>query len=155
MMIPMSIDFAAQIAGWTYENEYSIYSFHQDDDTVKELMNGEYYACLDQFDNLSGYFCFGTSAQIPTIEKGVYTPEMLDMGLGMKPALCGKGYGYSFVKSGLDFAQSNFHIKQIRLTVAAFNTRAIRIYEKLGFTLSSSVIHSKTQSIFQVLEYMY
>jgi len=89
MMIPMSIDFAAQIAGWTYENEYSIYSFHQDDDTVKELMNGEYYACLDQFDNLSGYFCFGTSAQIPTIEKGVYTPEMLDMGLGMKPALCG------------------------------------------------------------------
>lgn len=60
----------------------------------------------------------------------------------------------SFVKSGLDFAQSNFHVKQIRLSVAAFNIRAIGIYEKIGFKLSSSVTYSKTQNIFQVMEYM-
>lgn len=58
----MSIYCATQISGWTYENEYSIYSFHQDEDTVKELMNGEYYAYLDQYNDLSGYFCFGKSA---------------------------------------------------------------------------------------------
>lgn len=126
MITPMSIDYAIQITGWTYENEYSIYNFHQNDDTVRELMNGEYYVCLDQYNDLSGYFCFGKSAQIPAIEKEVYNPRILDIGLGMKPILCGKGYGYSFVKSGLNFAQENFNSKQIRLTVAEFNTRAIQ-----------------------------
>ncbi|WP_442871699.1 GNAT family N-acetyltransferase [Anaerocolumna sp. MB42-C2] len=80
---------------------------------------------------------------------------MLDIGLGMKPILCGKGYGYSFVKSGLDFAQGNFNIKQIRLTVAAFNTRAIRIYEKIGFQPFLIVTHRKTQKSFQVMTYTY
>ncbi|WMJ88651.1 hypothetical protein [Anaerocolumna sp. MB42-C2] len=70
MIIPMSIVYASQISEWIYENEYSIYTFHQNDDTVKELMKGEYYACLDRYNDLLGYFCFGKSAQIPTIEKG-------------------------------------------------------------------------------------
>ena len=84
-----------------------------------------------------------------------YVPEILDIGLGMKPSKCGKGYGYSFVKSRLDFAQSNFHVKQIRLTVVAFNTRAIRIYEKIGFQHSSTVTHSKTQKKFEIMTYTY
>jgi [ribosomal protein S18]-alanine N-acetyltransferase len=155
MIIPMSIHYAIQISEWTYENGYSIYSFHQNDDTVNELMNGEYYVCLDRYNDLSGYFCFGKSAQIPTIEKNVYELEMLDIGLGMKPILCGRGYGYSFVKSGLDFAKGDFNVKQIRLTVAAFNTRAIRIYEKIGFQLFSNVTHLKTQENFRVMTYTY
>lgn len=80
---------------------------------------------------------------------------MLDMGLGMKPILCGKGYGYAFAKSGLDFAKGNFNIKQIRLTVAIFNTRAIRFYEKIGFQPSASIAHCKTQRKFQVMTYAY
>jgi len=155
MIILMSIDYANQISEWIYENEYSIYSFHQTDDTIKELMNGEYYAYIDRYNDLTGYFCFGKSAQIPTIEEGVYDSQMLDIGLGMKPILCGKGYGCSFVKSGLDFAQGNFDIKRIRLTVATFNTRAIRIYEKIGFQPFSSVTHRKTQKKFQIMTYKY
>jgi ribosomal-protein-alanine N-acetyltransferase len=145
MIKPMSINYATQISGWIYQNG----------NTVKELMNGEYYAYLDLYNNLSGYFCFGESAQIPTIEKEVYNPDLLDIGLGMKPILCGKGYGYSFVKSGLDFAKNNFYIKQIRLTVAVFNIRAIRIYEKIGFQLLLIVTHSKMQKRFQVMTYTY
>ena len=155
MIIPMSMDYATHISGWIYENEYSIYSFYQNDDAINELMNGEYYACLDQYNYLLGYFCFGKSAQIPTIRKEFYDPEMLDIGLGMKPILCGKGYGCSFVQNGLDFAQCNFNIKQIKLTVAAFNTRAIRTYEKIGFQHSSNIIHRNTQQVFKVMIYTY
>ena len=155
MIVPMTLGYAMQISAWTYENEYSIYSFTQNADTVNELMNGEYYAYLDQDNNLSGYFCFGKTARIPAIEEDAYYSEILDIGLGRKPVLCGKGYGYFFVKAGLEFAQSNFNVRQIRLTVAEFNTRAIHVYEKIGFQYLSSVKHRKTQRKFQIMTYEY
>lgn len=155
MIIPISTNYATQISQWTYENEYTIYSFQHNEDTMKELMNGEFYVSLDQYNELTGYFCFGKSAQIPTIEKEVYNPQILDIGLGMNPSLCGKGYGYVFVKSGLNFAQEKFGNKQIRLTVAAFNTRAIYLYEKLGFQHSFNVTHYNSKKVFQVMTYTY
>jgi len=141
---------AAQIAGWTYKNEYAVYSFTQTGDTLDELMNGEYYARLEQGE-LIGYFCFGQSARIPTVEKDAYTDEALDMGLGMRPDLCGQGLGYAFVKSGLGFAQSRFACKQLRLTVAAFNLRAIRVYEKLGFRRTAEISHRLSHKPFLVM----
>lgn len=155
MIVPMNKDYAVRIAGWTYENEYSVYSFSQNEETLRELMNGEYYAYADREDNLSGYFCFGKSAQIPTVQEDIYTPGFLDMGLGMNPVLCGKGYGYTFVESGLDFAKSNFDVRQVRLTVAEFNIRAIHLYKKIGFRYSSNITHKKTKKAFLVMIYKY
>jgi ribosomal-protein-alanine N-acetyltransferase len=150
----MTIDYAARIIEWTYENEYSIYSFQKNDATVGELMNGDYYACLDQRNELLGYFCFGKSAQIPTVETDAYNSEMLDIGLGMQPARCGKGRGYLFVKAGLDFAFKEFNLRQLRLTVALFNQRAIRVYEKIGFRHSAVVTHNKTKKAFRIMTYL-
>lgn len=74
-----------------------------------------------------------------------------DMGLGMRPALCGKGEGYSFVISGIDFAQDRFNASEFRLTVAAFNSRAIRMYNKIGFRVSQEVTHGITERTFLVM----
>jgi ribosomal-protein-alanine N-acetyltransferase len=41
--------------------------------------------------------------------------------------------GEGFVKAGLDFARSRCPSKAIQLEVATFNTRAIGVYERLGF----------------------
>jgi len=147
----MTPEYAAQISGWTYENEYSIYSFQPGGDTLDELLNGEYFAVLDETHKLCGYFCFGTSARIPADEPDAYTADALDMGLGMHPALCGSGGGRAFVQSGLAFAQSRFGARQIRLTVAAFNARAIRVYERSGFRTVQRVMHRKTQTPFQIM----
>ena len=65
MIVPMSINPAVQISEWKYEDEYSIYSFELNNETIEELINGEYHAYLDQHNDLSGYFCFGRSARIP------------------------------------------------------------------------------------------
>jgi hypothetical protein len=51
IIIPMTIDYAVRITEWTYENEYSIYSFQKNDDTVGELMSGDYYVCLDRINS--------------------------------------------------------------------------------------------------------
>lgn len=151
----LTSDYASEISGWTYENEYSIYSFLKDDEAIAELLCGDYYACLDPDGSLTGYFCFGESARIPTVERDVYDSNMIDIGLGMKPDLCGKGLGLSFVKSGLDFAREHFGALQVRLTVAAFNKRAINVYGKAGFRTALTVMHSKSRRKFYIMIYSF
>jgi GNAT superfamily N-acetyltransferase len=84
---------------------------------------------------LIGYCCFGKSAIVPIgLQLGAY-PEngALDFGLGMRPDLTGRGRGYAFVNSILDFALFKFNSNLFRLTVAQFNKRAVTLYKKLGF----------------------
>ena len=64
----MTFELAEKISQWTYENEYSIYSFDKSEGTLKELLSGDYFSCLDQEGRLIGYFCKGYSANIPTVE---------------------------------------------------------------------------------------
>jgi ribosomal-protein-alanine N-acetyltransferase len=51
----------------------------------------------------------------------------------MRPDLTGRGLGREFLTAGLDFARRRFAPTTFRLAVAAFNQRAIRLYEKVGF----------------------
>jgi ribosomal-protein-alanine N-acetyltransferase len=53
--------------------------------------------------------------------------------LGIKPNLCGRGSGLDFLNHGLGFARNELSAKGVRLTVAAFNERAIKVYKNAGF----------------------
>jgi len=150
---PMNTKVASEVAEWVYDEPYSIYSFENNQETIDELMNNNYYAVLDNNNMLLGYFCFGSSARIPTKESNVYTDEALDIGLGIKPELCGKGLGNNFFRAGLSFAEENI-IKgksTFRLTVAEFNQRAIRLYSNMGFAFLRDVEHKKTSMRFCVM----
>ena len=46
----------------------------------------------------------------------------------------GKGLGRAFINAGLAFGQEHFSVGVWSLSVATFNTRAIRLYEHVGFT---------------------
>lgn len=47
--------------------------------------------------------------------------------------MTGYGLGHSFLKAILAYVKSNFSFLRITLAVAEFNTRAIQLYEKIGF----------------------
>lgn len=57
----------------------------------------------------------------------------MDIGLGMKPELTGKGLGKMFLQAGIAFAVKECKPKTFRLSVATFNTRAITLYKNIGF----------------------
>lgn len=136
----MNYEQAKQISKWTYKEPYSIYSMVENGECVNELLNGSYFSVLDTKNQIVGYFCFGDSAKVPAGNKyGAYElKDIIDIGLGIIPDLCGQGIGYDFLKAGLDFAKNKFAIRKFRLTVAAFNVRAIIVYTKLGFKKISS-----------------
>ena len=56
-----------------------------------------------------------------------------EIGLGLRPDLTGHGVGESFVRTCLRFASAALGAQSYTLAVAAFNRRAITVYERAGF----------------------
>jgi RimJ/RimL family protein N-acetyltransferase len=75
----------------------------------------------------------------------------LDIGLGLKPELCGKGMGAAFMGSGMEYARKNLGAAGFRLTVALFNSRAGKVYKKIGFEISAEVTHKNSHRKFFVM----
>lgn len=148
---PMTIEHARQISTWTYPGGYALYSFQPDRETLDELMGGEYFSCTEGDGSLAGYFCYGAAARIPAVEADAYPEGFLDIGLGMAPQLCGKGRGVDFLTAGMDYGRAAFPPASFRLTVAAFNERAISVYRKLEFCISSTLTHKISQDSFYLM----
>lgn len=142
----MELKYAREISLWKYDEPYSMYSMNGDWDTIEELMNGTYYSVFVD-DNLIGYFCYGESAKVPggTIE-GLYdSPHTLDIGLGLRPDLTGKGKGLEFVLKGIEFGVSRYKPEKVRLTVAQFNRRAIIVYQRAGFVKYACFVNKRNE----------
>ena len=133
----MTENSAAQIASWKYPPPYEFYSFGGNAAEREELLNGLHFAAYQASlgEEPCGFIALGWSAQIqdPGLRK-IYDDEAYtDIAFGLRPDLCGRGYGAIFVQSAVDFIRSLFPEDGIRLTVACENKRASRLYEKLGF----------------------
>ncbi|WP_415816797.1 GNAT family N-acetyltransferase [Mesobacillus thioparans] len=132
----MTRDFAVTILNWKYDSPYDLYNNEVCDESINELMYGGYRAVVDREDALIGFYCTGPSAQVPAGRgAGMYPGQAIDIGLGMKPEITGNGYGYTFFTFVLKELEGREQIHMFRLTVAAFNKRAIKLYEKMGFSI--------------------
>jgi [ribosomal protein S18]-alanine N-acetyltransferase len=132
---PITPEDARAISRWRYDEPYSVYD--GDPTSIDSLLEPRflYHSVYDERGELVGYFCFGEDARVSAGRRlGVYEREpALDVGLGMRPDLTGQGLGEEFVRAGLRFAKETYSPPAFRLTVATFNQRAIRVYERVGF----------------------
>ena len=134
---PLSEADAEEILRWRYTGELAVYGFDTPDPVARaeekrdllDPANG-YHAARSAAGGLVGFCCFGPDAQVPG---GDYEEPALDVGLGLRPDLVGQGLGLPFVEAILDFARRAASPPRFRLTVAAFNRRAARVYERAGF----------------------
>ena len=133
---------ARAIAAWRYDGPYAFYNAPEgaadDPEYLRELLDPDnpYYAALDSRGGLVGFLAFGAPALVGTPEERneAYGGEQaLDIGLGLRPDLTGRGLGLTYVEAGLALARERFASARLRLSVAAFNHRAIRVYERAGF----------------------
>lgn len=133
-IVNMNEESAKDILSWKYVKPYDFYNNEITDENMKEILNGTYYAVINDNKQIIGFFCIGENAQVPAGERiGAYSVDSIDIGLGMNPTLVGKGNGFTFCSFILSYIEENYNGIPIRLTVAKFNQRAIRLYEKLGF----------------------
>ena len=63
-----------------------------------------------------------------------YDADGIDIGIGVKPELTGTGEGYRFVAAVVAYALVTFSPLQLRVTIAAGNSRALRVWSAAAFT---------------------
>ncbi|MCL2362617.1 MAG: GNAT family N-acetyltransferase [Defluviitaleaceae bacterium] len=148
-IVPMTKEYARLISLWKYEGKYSFYN--QSEGNIEGYMDGTHFSYTNEDGKLIGYFCFGKEARIPTVEEDIYDDDFLDIGLGLRPDMCGRQIGLAFFNDGLDYAQRVFNTKKFRLSVAVFNERAIKVYIKAGFCVTQEVTNSYFKNKFFIM----
>ncbi len=130
---PMSAQSAQAIARWQYEGVYSFYNAESDPDDLAELLDphnwsDHYYEVVGEQGDLIGFIYLKRDGPV------------VEIGLGLRPDLTGRGLGRQFLLDALDFAAQRDALAGFRLLVATFNERAIRVYTKAGFQAAGIVI---------------
>lgn len=132
---PLAARDATALLSWRYPPPCDLYNGVDNATNRTELLdtaNPGYGVCTEL--GLIAFFCFGPPACVGAPPPAdLYRPGPLDVGLGIRPDLTGRGLGGPMLKAGLAFAQDRFAPPSFRLTVAAFNRRAIVVYERAGF----------------------
>jgi [ribosomal protein S18]-alanine N-acetyltransferase len=123
---------AHAVAAWRYPGEYSFYNADADSDDLAELLDpsewGHRYFPADELSRhkLAGFLVVKLTGRVAEI------------GLGLRPDLTGRGLGESFVRACLRFASATLGGQSYTLAVAAFNRRAITVYERPAVAWSMS-----------------
>jgi ribosomal-protein-alanine N-acetyltransferase len=136
---------ALAIALWRYEPPYSFYDATADPDDLalllgEETRKGRHFSAFGENDELVGFFSLYRAG------------DDIVVGLGLRPDLTGRGLGLAFVKAGLAFARERFGPGRFRLSVATFNERAIRVYERAGFEPLRTYDHETNGGVHPFLE---
>ena len=149
---PLSEENARKITTWRYDPPFDLYDLGPEN--ISGFINPEYYyhQILNENGNLVGYCCYGLDAQVPGGEYLINMPEILDIGIGMKPNLTGTGRGHKFVSAILEYASERFNPSRFRVTVADFNHRSLMTFRKLGFKDSHHFIRELAEIPFTQLE---
>lgn len=135
---PMTAAGARVMASWQYPAPYAIYTLPSPP-TEEEMAYYldpamAYHEMLDETGVLVGFCSFGKDGQVPG---GDYSDDALDIGMGVRPDLTGQGLGQHFASVVVEFACSHYAPSSLRVTIAAFNTRAQRLWQRLGFQPTS------------------
>ncbi|RCJ24051.1 hypothetical protein A6770_28815 [Nostoc minutum NIES-26] len=146
---PMNAANAEKLTRWHYEPPYQMYNSTSDETLIGSFVDPQnaYYSIQDNGE-LVAFCCFGKDAQVPG---GDYAKDALDIGLGVRPDLTGQGKGQMYIADVLDFARSKFNHRVFRVTVAAFNERALRAWKKAGFQQVQAFLAQDDKEPFVIL----
>ena len=142
----MTQEDAETVADWRYEPPHDFYDARADEEELERLLDderrsGRTFSVHDEGGDLIGFFTFARADD-----------DAVVIGLGLRPDLTGRGLGPAFVEEGLAYARARFDPARFRLSVAEFNRRAIKVYERAGFARTRSFVEETNGGVFQFVE---
>lgn len=128
----MNEKYANDIANWHYDGVYSFYDVAADAHDLLIPMNWRdiIKAALNEDDELVGWASFYTEN------------DEFWLSLYLRPDLTGQGLGEEFVSECVNYAISHYKLIKhtIKLAVALFNQRAIKVYQRVGFIETDKIV---------------
>jgi len=125
---------AREFLTWKYEPPYEIYNYSPENferDLAYHLDPINNLYSMYRNDELIGYCSYGSDARVPG---GDYSEEALDIGMMIKPELTGQGNGSRYADAVIQYGISKYNPEKLRVTILKTNKRAMKVWEKNGFT---------------------
>ena len=143
---------ALSILNWHYVSPYDYYNFDAGyfQENLCYLLDPKnaVFSILNNDGELEGFCSFGLDAQV---SGGRYRDEALDIGMGIRPDLTGQGLGKYYALSTAQYGGRHFKAKQLRVTIAAFNQRAQRVWKQIGFKQVEKFVKTDREQKFVVM----
>ncbi len=136
---PITRKFVREILTWRYAPPYDVYDLNVAPENV-ETEIAYFMAPETRFQQIErdgepiAAFSLGDDGQVPG---GDYSAPALDIGMGLRPDLTGQGLGRTLVETVTAYAIQSDNPPALRVTVAAFNARALRVWSGAGFEEAS------------------
>lgn len=140
LLRPITADDVRQIITWRYEPPYDIYNMGSGTVGAIELAEAIDYFLRPKYHfqvmlhqppgDLAAFCSFGPDGQVAG---GDYSAPAVDIGMGVHPQNTGRGLGGLFAGAAINFALQNFDPARLRVTIAAFNLRAQKVWERHNF----------------------
>jgi ribosomal-protein-alanine N-acetyltransferase len=135
IFVPMNAEYANDIvSNWHYDDIYSFYDMAADEDGLRIFMDTENWqntirAVLNENQELAGWASFHSG-------NGEFW-----LSSGLRPDLIGRRLGKGFILACVRHAISKYQLvkRSIKLAVALFNQRAIKVYQRAGFVETNKV----------------
>ena len=127
---PLQRDHALAILSWRYPPPYDVYNLDQEDLADLLKPHNAFFALIQSDSTLAGFCSFGPDGQV---SGGSYDATALDIGMGLHPNLIGQGQGRHYATAVARYGSSQFGAQRLRVTIATFNLRAQRLWQRLGF----------------------
>ena len=96
----------------------------------------------------------GPDGRVRGGDYSVNAPSTVDIGLALRPDLTGQGRGRALVAQVAGFALSQHPGLDQRVTIAAFNSRAIRVWTQAGFVEESCFVRDGDRLAFAILRWV-
>jgi [ribosomal protein S18]-alanine N-acetyltransferase len=126
----LSIEDGLELASWRYPAPWAVH------DSLEAPPPDEgYWAVRDAAGRLTGFCCFGEAARVPGLAAD---PGRLDVALGLRPDLVGRGLGPEFVRAVVGHAERVASGRRLRCVVPAWNEAGRRAAETAGFALAGA-----------------
>jgi [ribosomal protein S18]-alanine N-acetyltransferase len=149
---PLDEPTAQNIISWEHPPPYDLYNLIEENLPILLNPDNRYYAVRTGSGELIGYCCLGDDARVPGGSYRVFEPGVLDIGVGLRPDWTGKRFGETFIQSILQFSDQEFQPAVFRVSIADFNLRSRRAFEKVGFQSRAKFQHKVTGHDFWILE---
>ena len=151
-VVPMTGPHARGIATWKYEGEYAFYNSDADPHDLAALLDPAAWADPPRGKGLFGFAVLDDQGCLVGFFQFNQVGRVVDVGLGLRPDLTGRGLGLAFLTTGLEFAHTRYSPDVFTLSVATFNHRAITVYERAGFRSLKVFQHETNGAEFEFVE---
>jgi len=119
-----------------WRNHPELSGFHFSTLPVSEIAQQRWYENATS-SSTSAVFMIDNENQVPigyTLLKDIdYKNRTVEIGLHLDPAHHGQGYGKDAFKTLMGYCFSELNMHRLSLQVFAFNERALKMYENMGF----------------------